>query len=415
MIKFKKQLAALGLSLLCTSAAFAKTELEVTSWKGGTAEPANFPLIIDMFEKENPDIKVKFNFISRGDTTTTIPARLQAGTPPDVIMVDEELMNVWAKEGQLMDLSSEPWVEKIEPRLIRHMSRDEKVYYMMMQISGMGVYANDDLLAKAGVTEFPKNTDDLIKACNQLNDKGITPMIFPANNGGWTPYLYIFALGLAGEGVPEHNRVYDFDTGKMTYGDDEGFKNAFISFKKLIDAKCFDAKTSAGTDPWSVGLTTFQSNRVAMLPQGLWNIPVFERDELPENFSVHPFPTSTGNTGVIVDYYGPGWAIPKDSEAKEAAKKWVEFWSRDEVLQLMLKADSALTTLKGGTSGISDKAIEYIKARDKGHHILFPLGVWHPRLTQAMNDSIISFMLDPSQDIDEILKSWDETRAKNAQ
>ncbi len=414
-MKFKKQLATIGISLLCTVAAFAKTELEVTSWKGGTAEPANFPLIIEMFEKEYPDIKVEFNFISRGDTTTTIPSRLQAGTPPDVIMVDGELMNVWAQEGQLMDLSDEPWVEKMEPRLINHMSRGGKVYYMMTQISGMGIYTNDDLLAKAGITEVPKNIPDLIKACEKLNDKGIMPMLFPANNGGWTPYLYIFALGLADASIPDQNRVYDFDTGAITYEGDEAFKNAFLSLRQLIEAKCFDPKISAGIDPWTVGLATFQSGRVAMLPQGLWNIPVFERDELPENFSVHPFPTPKGDTGVIVDYYGPGWAIPKDSKHQEAAKKWIEFWSRDDVLKLMLQADSGLTTLTGGTSGLSDKASEYVKARDNGHHVLFPLGVWHPRLTQVMNDDITSFMLDSSQDIDAILKSWDQVRAKNAQ
>lgn len=53
---------AITACLLATSGVCAtQVELEVSSWKGAGAEVANFPLIIERFEKANPDIKVKLN------------------------------------------------------------------------------------------------------------------------------------------------------------------------------------------------------------------------------------------------------------------------------------------------------------------------------------------------------------------
>lgn len=67
-----------------------------------------------------------------------------------------------------------------------------------------------------------------------------------------------------------------------------------------------------------------------MLPQGMWNITPFSNDSLPEHFSLHPFPAVNGTKGIVMDYNGPGWAIPKDSGEVEAAKKWIDFWMNDE-------------------------------------------------------------------------------------
>ena len=50
---------AITACLLASSNLAAKQiELEVSSWKGAGAEVANFPLIIEKFEKANPDVAV---------------------------------------------------------------------------------------------------------------------------------------------------------------------------------------------------------------------------------------------------------------------------------------------------------------------------------------------------------------------
>lgn len=405
-----------ALSILATSisTSAAKVELEVASWKGAGAEVSNFPTIIKKFEAQYPDIKVKLNYMARNDMVTVIPARFQAGTPPDVLMVDREFITHWAGNGQLMKIGDQDFVQRIKPDLQPYLGLGSDAYYSMLQVSGMGVFVNDDLFAKAGINKYPETITEFTAACRKLNENNITPMLLAANNGGWTPYIFFLALGLTDGDVPDPSRIADFNSGKIKFSEDQSMKNAFEAFRQMIDADCFDPKISAGTDPWSVALTTFQSGRIAMLPQGMWNVTPFLKDELPENFSLHPFPSINGENGVAMDYIGPGWSIPKDAKNVDAAKKWIDFWSRDENLKIYLEADISLSTLANGTSSLSQLALaeNYVDARDKLHYVTFPIGSIPNELVDHMLINITAFMLNPKQDYNKLLANWDKVIEK---
>lgn len=404
--------ASLAMSIISTGA-MGKTTLEVSSWKGGASEVANFPEIIEKFEQQHPDIKIKLTFISRPDTTTVMPARLQGGNPPDVMMVDREFMHMWASEGQLMDLSDQPWVAKMQPALLPQMQIDGKTYFMMLELTGIGMYANMDLLNLAGVNDIPKNINELTAVCQKLYSKGITPMLMPASSG-WTPGLFTIALGLAGEGTPDASRAEKFNSGELKFAEDQQFIDAVSATKKMVDANCYDAQMNAGIDPWTVGIAGFQAGHAAMLPQGLWNIASFEADSLPENFIFGPLPGLSGDKGVALDILGPGWAIPKDSKQVEAAKKWIEFWSNDEILHSFLIPESAVTSLIGGSSGVPNVADSYISTRESGFAVFTPEGHWHPNVPIEAMNSMTSYMLDLSQDPVDILTRWDQVRERES-
>ncbi|MCF7352945.1 ABC transporter substrate-binding protein [Vibrio sp. CK2-1] len=403
----------LALTLGTSTLASAATTLEVSSWKGAGTEVAGFPEIIAKFEKENPDIKVKLNYMARNDMITSIPARFQAGNPPDVVMVDREFIQHWGGNGQLMKLNDQPFIDRIEPSLKPYLGLGDSAYYAMMQVSGMGVYVNDDLFKKAGVTQYPQTIDELTKVCGQLKQNGIEPMLLAANNGSWTPYVYFLAMGLANSDTPDPEMINRLVSGEEKFADNASFKQAFEGMKKIVEAECVQPKISAGTDPWSVALTTFQSGRVAMLPQGLWNIAPFQKDGLPENFSLHPFPSINGQKAIVMDYTGTGWAIPKDSKHKDAAKKWVDFWMQDANLSTYVKADTSITTLTNGTNGVPSLAKPYLDARSAGHKVTFPVGTVGVDLGAEMPNDITSFMLNPNQDYNKILQRWDDLAAKD--
>lgn len=351
--------------------------------------------------------------MARNDMVTSIPARMQAGSPPDVVMVDREFVQHWGGNGQLMKLNEESFVERMQPSLVPYLGLGDDIYYSMLQVSGMGVYTNDDLFKQAGIESYPENIDELVQSCKKFNDAGILPMLLAANNGGWTPYVYFLTVALSESDHPDMNRMNKLFSGEEKFVNDQSMKNAFESIRRMIDAKCFNPMISAGTDPWSVALTTFQSGKVAMLPQGMWNISPFKNDALPENFSYRPFPAVNGTKGIVMDYNGPGWAIPTTSQDVEAAKKWIDFWMQDENLKLYLEADTAITTLKNGTSGVPDLAAPYEEARNAGRIVTFPVGTMPVDLGSSMPNDITSFMLNPDQDYNKILQHWDDLVAKS--
>lgn len=415
-MKISKQTLCTGLALsIFSGAAFAsdKVELEVVSWKGAGAEIANFPAIIERFEKAYPDISVRLNYMARNDMVTSIPARFQAGSPPDVVMVDLEFLNYWGGNGQLMKLNGQGFIDQYQPAIKPYLGLGDDVYYSMLQVSGMGVFANDQILRDAGIESFPNTIDEFTQVCKTLDSKGITPTVLAGNNGNWGPYVFFVSLAMTDGDLPSTDRIAKINSGEMKFSEDQHVKNAFEAFRKMIDAKCFDPKISAGTDPWSVALTTFQAGRVAMLPQGLWNITPFMNDELPENFSLHPFPSINGNHGIVVDYFGPGWSIPKDAKNKEAAQKWINFWAQNDNLKLFLEADTSMSPLKNGDSGLPiNIASSYIDSRNQGYSVTYPDGLVPVDLMRDMYNDVTAFMLDSEQDYMPILNRWDAIMAK---
>jgi maltose-binding protein MalE len=126
------------------------------AWKGGGAEPANVAEINKAFEAAHPDIEVDFEYITANDTCVQkLQPELLGGKAGDVIMVDTDKMKKWGASGYLADLSGESWANKIAPDAKPFAQADGKTLAMPMELIGIDLYANMDLLKKAGITEVP--------------------------------------------------------------------------------------------------------------------------------------------------------------------------------------------------------------------------------------------------------------------
>lgn len=68
-------------------------------------------------------------------------------------------------------------------------SRPEKVnghYYDVPWVhSLMGILYNQDLFTKAGITQTPRTTAELVEVCNTLKQKGYEPFVFSSDTGYW--------------------------------------------------------------------------------------------------------------------------------------------------------------------------------------------------------------------------------------
>ena len=169
--------------------------LRVSLWKGGGTEIANIPELHDKFEAENPDITIEFAYNGRGDHETVNNTQLAAGEASDVIMVDEGLMNRWAAEGLLEDLSGESWVDNILPEVALFTQVDGKTLQFPQELVPIGLFSNDALLAEAGVTELPQTWDEFLASLDALEAAGINGLLLPG--GEWGGYQ-LLALSAAG-------------------------------------------------------------------------------------------------------------------------------------------------------------------------------------------------------------------------
>lgn len=391
---------------LADAAFAAPVELEVSSWKGGGGEPAGFPELIAKFEKQNPDIKVKLTYMSRSDTDTVMPARLQGGDVPDVMMVDPTLIHNWGKPGLLLDQSDRSWVGNLSPAAAAGVKVDGKVYALPTEFVGVAMYANTGLLAKAGVSGFPANIEEMVAACKKLKAVGITPMLMPAK-GGWTPSFWTLAIGMDAGGKANADFNKDLLSGKSKFAASVPLQASLKSLKTLADAGCYDAALNLGVDPWSLGLSEFSAGKVAFLPQGAWNIQAFDAGGANLAFEFGPFPALEGNKGVAPYVLTTGWAIPASAKHMDAAGKWIDFWSKDENLSIYLKAESGFSPFQNATEVMPALAAPYLAAL-KSNGLAVPEGQWsQAKVLEELTLAVASYLGDLTQDPAAILGRLD--------
>ncbi|TDS70421.1 extracellular solute-binding protein [Comamonas sp. JUb58] len=379
--------------------------LTVTAWKGGTAEPAAFPGLIAKFEKENPSIKVKLEHVSRNDTTTLVSSRLQSGAGPDVMMVDRPLLRQWGGAGQLMDLSSEPASSQLAADVKPLAELDGKVLMQPMELVGVGMLVNMDLLNKAGITKAPANVAELKASCQKLNALGVRPLLLPAKDG-WGPMVFALSMGMAPALRESVNFVNDVVAKKKSFAGNPYFTKAVGTVKELADAGCYDAKLNVGVDVWNLGLSEFGASRVAMMPQGAWSIQKFTKLK-DFNFQFVPIPALDGQKPGGMDMLGTAWAINRATKQGDAAKKWLAFWAKDENLGKFLEQEAAFTPFTKGTDWAPRQADVYAQARKAGETVPYPKGVLSAAFFQEAQKSMTSYLLDLNQKPEALLQRWD--------
>ena len=125
--------------------------LSVTAWKGQGTNEADMPKLNAAFEAANPNITLDFQYVDNASYVESLNPRLAGGNAADVIMVDREKMINWASQGYLADLSDQPWVERQDPSFGSAATLDGKVYQVVSESIGFGLYVNLDMLKSVGV------------------------------------------------------------------------------------------------------------------------------------------------------------------------------------------------------------------------------------------------------------------------
>ena len=112
---------------------------------------------------------------------TALRARVVAGNPPTAVQLKGPGIQEWAAEGALNDVDgvakSENWDGVLPPVLAGIMKYEGNYVAAPVNIHRVDwFWANPEVLAKAGITEMPKNWDEFNEAADKLMAMGITPL-----------------------------------------------------------------------------------------------------------------------------------------------------------------------------------------------------------------------------------------------
>ncbi|MEU0242850.1 extracellular solute-binding protein [Streptomyces sp. NPDC006235] len=348
--------------------------LHVQAWKGGGAEPANVAEINKAFEKAHPKIKVDFEYITANDTyVQKLQPELLGGKAGDVIMVDTDKMKKWGASGYLADLSGESWASRIAPDAKPFAQADGKTLAMPMELIGIGLYANMDLLKKAGITEVPADWPTFLADLAKVKKAGIDPIALP-DKSGWTGSSVFQASGSTT--VYQKNKQWDADflDGKASFNPD--WKASLEQLKTLEDKGYVNWKNQLGIDEWAQGPQDFSAGKSAFWYQGAWQVSNIKKAGFPVSFA--PWPGGAeGTKPNSMLFAGTMWGVNSQSQQGDAAREYVKFWSQNENLAKYLEAENAESPFTDGTTPEATETTAFTTAFKEGRYRILPSDSWY--------------------------------------
>jgi raffinose/stachyose/melibiose transport system substrate-binding protein len=383
-------LAACGAGGSSGGSSDGKVTLHVEAWKGGGAEPANVAEINKAFEKANPNIKVDFEYITADPTyTQKLQPELLGGKAGDVIMVDTDKMKKWGASGYLADLSGESWASKIAPAAKPFAQAEGKTLAMPMELIGIGMYANMDLLKKAGISEVPADWPTFLKDLAKVKKAGINPIALP-DKSGWTGESVFQAAGSTL--VYQKNKQWDSDFlgGKASV--DPDWKESLKQLKTLEDKGYVNWKNELGADEWAQGPADFSAGKSAFWYQGAWQVSNIKKAGFPVSFA--PWPGGAAGTkpnGML--FSGTMWAVNSQSQQGDAAREYVKFWSQSENLAKYLAAEHAESPFSDGTTPEATETTAFTTAFKEGRYRIMPSDSWYGAAAETATGSKIQAYL----------------------
>ena len=212
----------------------------------------------------------------RNDLITKVLLAAQQQQLPDILMIDNPDLQQVASTGALAPLTDYGVdLEGLYPNLIDAGSLDGKVYGIAPGINGMALFYNVDMLEAAGV-EPPTTWAEVKDAAAKLTSDGVYGIAFSAvatEEGSWQfePWFWGAGADLTQLDSPEAVQALQF-------------------WVDLVDS----GYASRSVVTWSQGDVNdqFIAGNVAMMQNGVWNLPTL--DEAGINYNVVPIPMPDG-------------------------------------------------------------------------------------------------------------------------
>jgi len=212
-----RKLVAAACVLTFSGLAAAQQSVEVLHWWTSGGEAAALNVLKGNLEKQG----VKWNDMpvagGGGEAAmTAVRARVTAGNPPTAVQLLGFDIQDWAKQGVLADLNAvaakEGWDKTVPTALQAFSKYDGKWIAAPVNVHSTNwVWANKEVLTKAGVTTMPTNFDEFIAAAEKVQKAGF--------------------IGLAHGGQPWQDATL-FDSIVLTTGGIDFYKKSMVQKDK---------------------------------------------------------------------------------------------------------------------------------------------------------------------------------------
>ena len=310
-------MAAMGLAGCGGSGGGADGEvtLEFAQWWEPELPDGTFRALMDKFEEQNPGIKVELLSGPYASTKEQLVAGAAAGTMPDVVGIDGAWVNDFAKQGAIADLTALMSQEGYDDSELASQITYQGATYMIPVVNFVyPMFANTNLLTKAGVSQIPSTREEFAAAAKAVTGGDVSgwalPLSLEAPNGIQNDVMsWVWASGgsmLTGDGMPNLKGNADV-------------KSASEFIKKLWD----DGVVSPGafTMKEQDKVEDFTNGRVGLMIDSLAHVNTIRQGNPDLAFDIAAIPAAAGYSGQRGMPYA-SWGIGVSGTTEHAAAAW---------------------------------------------------------------------------------------------
>ena len=275
---------------------------------------------IAKFNEKYPDIKVEVQTIT--DYAGQMKTRMNSKEYGDVLMIPGDISpkdyeNFFEPLGDTEELS-----EKYLG--LNDRSYEGVQYGIPSQMNATGLVVNKKVFEDAGITEFPKTTEDFIAALKKIkeNDSSIVPL-YTNYAAGWTLSNWDFTRpGVSGD--PDFTNEMTSDTSPFDEGD-----TMYTIYNTLYTvAKEGLIESDPTTSDWEQSKVDLANGKVAVMVLGSWTVPQIQKinEDNADNIMFEAFPVTASDGKQYMPIGGDyNYGINVNSKHKKAARKFIDW------------------------------------------------------------------------------------------
>jgi glucose/mannose transport system substrate-binding protein len=340
----KKQLTALAVALCAALPALAQQNVEVLHFWTSGGEAAALNVLKNNLDKQG----IKWNDMpvagGGGEAAmTAVRARVTSGNPPTAVLLMGFDLTDWAKQNALANLNplaeKEGW-DKVVPEAVKRFTKhDGKWIAAPLAVHSINwVWANKEVLTKAGVTTEPKTWDEFIAAAEKVKKAGYIAL---AHGGqAWQEATVFDSVVLATGGADFYRKAFvELDTKAL------GSPTMTKIFERMTQLRGLVDKDFSGRD-WNVASGMVISGKAGFQIMGDWAKGEFTnaKKQPGTDYMCFPVPGTQGSVAFLSNQFA---MFKVGSDKSDAQMKMASASLNPEV-------QSAFNVLKGAVPARTD-------------------------------------------------------------
>ena len=315
-----------GLKINWGSSVSVDKRTEVVVWTLQMGTFADYmSSIISEYEKQNPDIKIKWIDVPFSEGEKRTLASILSNNPPDLVNLNPDFSAILAQKGALEEINEER-LSDFNQDVVKSLKYSGKLYAVPWYATSAITIYNEVLFKKSGIDKLPKTYDELANISLKIKRNTGVFAYFPTITENDTMLKILNKYGVGTENIDSPEGV-----------------NVFNMYKKLYQNKLIPAESITQTH--QEALEKYMSENVVFY-QGGANFLSMIKDNAPNVYkNTDVAPQIVGKLGQN-DFSLMNFIIPVRAKHKKEALDFCLFLTNQKNQLELAKMTNVISTNK---------------------------------------------------------------------